>query len=69
MIVEGNAVLAEQARRVHGLSVAQSLVDRLPVADGSVSVVCLLDVIEHLADPLPALATPSGLSGRTAGWS
>ena len=54
-VVEGNAALVGQARRVHGLAGVQGEVGALPVADGAAQVLCLLDVIEHLADPLPAL--------------
>jgi len=55
VVVEGNAALVGQAQRQHGLSGVQAGVDRLPLADRSAEVVCLLDVIEHVADPLPAL--------------
>jgi SAM-dependent methyltransferase len=54
-VVEGNAALVGQALAVHGLAAVRAEVGRLPVADGSASVVCLLDVIEHLVDPLTAL--------------
>jgi SAM-dependent methyltransferase len=53
--LEGSAVLVAHARRRHGLLAARSLVVPLPLASGSADVVCLLDVIEHLADPVPAL--------------
>jgi len=55
-VVEGNGELAAQAQAAHGLLAAQGQVDRLPIADGSMEVVCLLDVIEHIPDPAPALA-------------
>lgn len=55
VLVEGNAALAANARHRHGLLAARGDVDRVPVATGSASIVCLLDVIEHLADPVPAL--------------
>lgn len=55
VVVEGNAALVGRAVRAHGLFGVQAGVDGLPLADGSADVVCLLDVIEHLADPLPAL--------------
>jgi SAM-dependent methyltransferase len=54
-VVEGNGALVGQARRAHGLAGVQAEVGRLPVAGGSAEVVCLLDVIEHLVDPVPAL--------------
>jgi SAM-dependent methyltransferase len=55
LVVEGNATLASEARRRHGLDTARGGVDHLPLAAGSVDVVCLLDVIEHLDDPVAAL--------------
>jgi dolichyl-phosphate beta-glucosyltransferase len=55
IVVEGNAALAREAHRRHGLYTARGVVDRLPLADGAAEVVCLLDVIEHLSDPVPAL--------------
>ena len=54
-VLEGNAALVAQARRAHGLAGVQAEVGSLPVSDRSAEVVCLLDVIEHLVDPLPAL--------------
>lgn len=55
VVVEGNLALVSQAHRAHGLAGVQAVVERLPLADGSAEVVCLLDVIEHIADPLPTL--------------
>jgi SAM-dependent methyltransferase len=55
-VVEGNRTLARQAGSLHGLLAAQGHVDRLPFADGSIDVVCLLDVIEHIPDTREALA-------------
>ena len=54
-VLEGNAALVDRARRAHGLAGVQAEVGQLPVGGGSAEVVCLLDVIEHLVDPLPAL--------------
>ena len=54
-VLEGNAALVGQARRAHGLAGVQAEVGQLPVAGGSAEVVCLLDVIEHLVDPVSAL--------------
>jgi SAM-dependent methyltransferase len=54
-VAEGSRTLVSHAHREHGLGAVQALVHRLPVADGSVDVVCLLDVIEHLTDPVAAL--------------
>ena len=54
-LVEGNAALVRQAHDTHGLRGARARVDAVPLEDGSAEVVCLLDVIEHLDDPAPAL--------------
>ncbi|MBI2709544.1 MAG: glycosyltransferase [Actinobacteria bacterium] len=54
-VVEGNRALVGRASGVHGLTGVQGGVDRLPLATGTVDVVCLLDVIEHLVDPVAAL--------------
>lgn len=55
LVVEGNEALVRQSMRAHGLDGARAVIDRLPLDDGSANVVCLLDVIEHVADPVPAL--------------
>jgi SAM-dependent methyltransferase len=54
-VFEGNHALATQAHRAHGLAAVRTAADRVPVADGAAEVVCLLDVIEHLHDPIVAL--------------
>ncbi|HET9730354.1 MAG TPA: class I SAM-dependent methyltransferase, partial [Acidimicrobiia bacterium] len=56
LAIEGSKDLALHARSRYALRVAQADVAALPLADGFASVVCLLDVIEHLTDPQPALA-------------
>jgi dolichyl-phosphate beta-glucosyltransferase len=55
VVVEGNRLLATEARRRHGLGSVRGTVHAVPLADGSADVVCLLDVIEHLDDPVAAL--------------
>ena len=55
LVVEGNKALVDQARRRHAFDAIRGEVDRVPLAAGTVSVVCLLDVLEHLADPQAAL--------------
>jgi dolichyl-phosphate beta-glucosyltransferase len=62
-VLEGNRGLATQAERRHGLNAVQALVDRVPLADGAVEVVCLLDVIEHLHDPVTALREAARVLG------
>jgi SAM-dependent methyltransferase len=54
-VLEGNQALVAQAHRSHGLAALRTLVDQVPFADSAAEVVCLLDVIEHLHDPIPAL--------------
>jgi dolichyl-phosphate beta-glucosyltransferase len=51
LVVEGNAALALEAQRRHALTVVQSDLSRIPLQDATASVVCLLDVIEHLDSP------------------
>ena len=55
IVAEGNGELCRAARRRHGFPAARATVDAVPLADGSVDVACLLDVIEHLVDPVAAL--------------
>jgi len=55
LLVEGNATLVEQAQHTHGLLGARARIDGIPLEDHSAEVVCLLDVIEHVEDPRPAL--------------
>jgi glycosyltransferase involved in cell wall biosynthesis len=55
VVLEGNEMLVRQAESAHGLDGIQAVIDQLPLADRSVDVVCLLDVIEHAHDPQPAL--------------
>jgi SAM-dependent methyltransferase len=52
--IEGSVALTRIAAG-RGLAAAQGLTERLPVRAGCASAVTLLDVIEHLPDPLPAL--------------
>ncbi|MGH9288854.1 MAG: glycosyltransferase [Acidimicrobiales bacterium] len=69
VVVEGNPQLATHARRRHGLSSLQASVRDVPLADGSAEVVCLLDVIEHLHDPMATLRESARLlapGGRLA---
>lgn len=54
-VVEGNSILISTAKRHLGLAAVQGSVHGLPADSASIDVVCLLDVIEHLADPRSAL--------------
>jgi SAM-dependent methyltransferase len=55
VVVEGSPLLVRAARARHGLAGVRADVSTLPIAGGSAEVVCLLDVIEHLTDPVGAL--------------
>jgi SAM-dependent methyltransferase len=55
LALEGSAPLVGEAHR-RGLDALQANVLSLPLVSRSASVVCLLDVIEHLPDPVSGLA-------------
>lgn len=55
LVVEGNTELVREARHRHALVAVVGDVANLPLADDCSSVVCLLDVLEHLSDPIPTL--------------
>ena len=67
LVLDGSEVLTERAANRHGLCAATGEVTRLPLATASAAVVCLLDVVEHLPDPVGALRearrvlTPDGV--------
>jgi hypothetical protein len=46
------------ARRRHHLTSLRASVGGVPLADGAAEIVCLLDVIEHLDDPVAACGKP-----------
>jgi SAM-dependent methyltransferase len=54
-VLEAGSSLVHHARHANGMPAVQATVAPVPLATASVDVVCLLDVIEHLADPGPAL--------------
>ena len=56
VVLEAGERLAGHARHAHGLPAVRSAATPLALADASVDVVCLLDVLEHLSDPAAALA-------------
>lgn len=53
--VDGAFALSRQARDRHALLAAVSLVESVPFKGGSIGVVTLLDVLEHLQEPVLAL--------------
>ena len=55
LALEGNVHLVQAARQQQSVVSSASDAARLPLTDSSVSVVCLLDVIEHLDDTRPTL--------------
>jgi SAM-dependent methyltransferase len=63
LLVEGDAALARQALHRHSLTVVRSDLAAIPLATASASVVCLLDVLQHLPHPGEALAEARRLLG------
>ena len=55
LAVEGNLELVRAAKQQRSLVPVASDVAQLPLTDAFASVVCLLDVIEHLTDPVAAV--------------
>lgn len=53
--VDGSQALCRWAKEDHGVMAAAGVAEALPLPARSVGVVTLLDVIEHLPDPEPAL--------------
>ncbi len=56
LLVDGSDRLVSEAKRRYSFGVLQADVARVPLPDATASVVCLLDVIEHLEAPRVALA-------------
>jgi SAM-dependent methyltransferase len=63
VVLEGSALLVGAAKVRHGLAGVRGDVTTLPLADGGAEVVCLLDVIEHLVDPVVALREAARVLG------
>jgi dolichyl-phosphate beta-glucosyltransferase len=55
VVLEGSSVLVAAASARHGLAGVQADGSALPLAGRSAEVVCLLDVLEHVVDPLETL--------------
>ena len=55
VVLDGSPLLAATALRRYGTSAVAGRVDQLPVGAGSFEVALLLDVIEHLEDPVATL--------------
>lgn len=55
VVLEGNLALVGEASRRHALVPIVSDAAAVPVASSVAEIVCLLDVIEHLTDPVSAL--------------
>lgn len=55
ILVEASDRLVRHARDQHGFNALRGLAENLPLADRSVDVLCLLDVVEHLDDPAVVL--------------
>ncbi|HUP84182.1 MAG TPA: glycosyltransferase [Acidimicrobiales bacterium] len=54
-VLEAGQTLVHHARHGNGMPAVRAAVAPVPLADASVDVICLLDVIEHLPDPSAAL--------------
>jgi dolichyl-phosphate beta-glucosyltransferase len=55
LALERNSELVQETRRRHALVAVAGDAASVPLADASACVVCLLDVIEHLSDPLATI--------------
>jgi dolichyl-phosphate beta-glucosyltransferase len=53
--LERNVELVHETSRRQAVLPVAADAEQLPVADSTASVVCLLDVIEHLSDPIPVI--------------
>ena len=64
LALDGNIELVTASRQRHALLTTACDVTAVPLRDSVASVACLLDVIEHLADPTPALHEVRRIVGR-----
>jgi dolichyl-phosphate beta-glucosyltransferase len=56
LALEGNVELARETSRRDAVAISAACDPaRLPIAESTASVVCLLDVVEHLSDPIPTI--------------
>ena len=56
MALERNTQLVRETKRRHAVQAVAGDAADLPLADATANVVCLLDVIEHLSDPVSAIS-------------
>jgi dolichyl-phosphate beta-glucosyltransferase len=63
LALDGNIELVTTSRRRHALLTTACDVTAVPVRDSVASVACLLDVIEHLDNPAPALQEVTRIVG------
>jgi dolichyl-phosphate beta-glucosyltransferase len=64
LALDGNIELVTASRQRHALLTTACDVTAVPLRDGVASVACLLDVIEHLADPTLVLREATRIVGR-----
>jgi dolichyl-phosphate beta-glucosyltransferase len=62
-VVEGSRQLLQQARRRHAVVPIAGDAIKLPLADATADYLCLLDVLEHLSEPVPALRDAARVIG------
>ncbi len=67
MALERNIRLALETKRRGAVQAVAGDASRLPIAHQTANVVCLLDVIEHLSDPVPAIREAARILTRANG--
>ncbi len=55
LALEGNVTRARETSRRDAITPVACDAARLPIAESTANVVCLLDVVEHLRDPIPTI--------------
>ena len=64
MALERNVQLVQEAKRRNAVRAVVGDASQLPIADGTVNIVCLLDVIEHLSDPVSTIREAARILAR-----